>query len=349
MREGESRLKGEDTSIRRMLGAALKISVTVLVLAVIVWKLDLEDSVRVLSSLSGIAATLGVAMVLAQALVASQRIALIAARFGASVSRSSLFRITLESMFFSQTFVSFLGGDTLRVWRLRQSGLSLTDATSAVTLDRFIGIVVNHVFLLASLPWLLLHVREASVKYVAILLAVVGTVGFFFVLSLGFMRGRNGNLHRMRLRVASSGIGVLLVEASTIGRYFFLEPQMVFAASALSLLIVLANVCIFVVILVGLGVDPPAALACALLVPAILEIAMLPISIAGWGIREAATIVAFGSIGVSANQAFGASFTFGLSIVGVSLIGGGLWLIDRGKQPPVMVASEASSTPPAAE
>ena len=265
------------------------------------------------------------------------------------ISRTSLFRITLESMFFSQTFVSFLGGDTLRIWRLRQSGLSLTDATSAVTLDRFIGIVVNHVFLLASLPWLLLHVRDASVRYVAILLAVVGTVGFFLVLFLGRMRDRNGALHRLRLRMAPGGIGMLLVEVSTIGRYFFQKGRMVLVVSAWSLLIVLANVAFFVVILIGLGVDPSTAFACSLLVPAILEIAMLPISIAGWGIREAATIVAFGSLGVSANQAFGASFAFGLSIVAVSLIGGGLWLIDRRKQPALAAAVEAGSAPPAAE
>ncbi len=340
-------MKGEDANIRHFLGTALKVSVTVLVLAIIVWKLDFADSIRVLSSLSGVAATLGVAMVLAQTLVASQRITLIAAQFGASISRASLFRMTLESMFFSQTFVSFLGGDTLRIWRLRQSGLSLTDSTSAVTLDRFIGIVVNHVFLLASLPWLLLHVRDASVRYVAILLAVVGTVGFFLVLFLGLMRDRNGALHRLRLRMAPAGIGMLLIEVSTIGRYFFQKGRMVLVVSAWSLLIVLANVAFFVVILIGLGVDPSTAFACSLLVPAILEIAMLPISIAGWGIREAATIVAFGSLGVSANQAFGASFAFGLSIVAVSLIGGGLWLIDRRKHPSLVAAVEASSTPAA--
>jgi hypothetical protein len=44
-------------------------------------------------------------------------------------------------MFFSQTFISFLG--RLGVWRIRQLGLALPKASFAVVLDRLIGTAVT--------------------------------------------------------------------------------------------------------------------------------------------------------------------------------------------------------------
>src|SRR3954465_296445 len=78
-----------------------------------------------------------------------------------------------------------------------------------------------------------------------------------------------------------------------------------------------------------MGVTLPLALGCALLVPAIMEIAMLPISLAGWGVREGAAVVAFGALGLPADYALGASVAFGLTVAAVSMLGGILWLVDR--------------------
>ena len=87
----------------------------------------------------------------------------------------------------------------------------------------------------------------------------------------------------------------------------------------------------FAVVLIGMGVDAKLAFGCALLVPAVMEIAMLPISIAGWGVREGASIVAFGTLGLPPHNALGASVAFGLIVAAVSLIGGILWAGDRRK------------------
>jgi glycosyltransferase 2 family protein len=67
------------------------------------------------------------------------------------------------------------------------------------------------------------------------------------------------------------------------------------------------------------------------LAPAIMEIASLPISLAGWGVREGAAVVAFGALGLPAEQALGASLAFGLLLAAVSMIGGVLWLRRRGR------------------
>jgi hypothetical protein len=61
----------------------------------------------------------------------------------------------------------------------------------------------------------------------------------------------------------------------------------------------------------------------------VMEIAMLPISIAGWGVREGMAIIAFSSFGVPSNVAFASSIVFALIILAVGLVGGALWLVDR--------------------
>ena len=56
---------------------------------------------------------------------------------------------------------------------------------------------------------------------------------------------------------------------------------------------------------------------------------MLPVSIAGWGVREGVAILAFSSFGVTSTVALGASLMFGLIGLAVGLVGGLLWLIDH--------------------
>jgi hypothetical protein len=60
-----------------------------------------------------------------------------------------------------------------------------------------------------------------------------------------------------------------------------------------------------------------------------MEIAMLPISIAGWGVREGVAIIAFSGFGVPSPVALGSSLLFGLIVLAVGLVGGLLWLVDH--------------------
>jgi uncharacterized membrane protein YbhN (UPF0104 family) len=64
---------------------------------------------------------------------------------------------------------------------------------------------------------------------------------------------------------------------------------------------------------------------CILLVPPVILVTVVPISIAGWGVREGAMVVAFGFIDVPASAAFAVSVLFGLTVAAASLPGSVLW------------------------
>jgi glycosyltransferase 2 family protein len=306
----------------------LKLSVTALILTLLIRQFDIRSMMNTLSTISPYAISVAIMAVLTQSLVAAGRLVMVVARFGPRFGLNDSYRVTLESTFFSQTFISFLGGDALRIWRIRRLGLTLPKATSAVVLDRLIGTLVNHAFLLATLPWFLSSEVNSSIKVILVVLAVAGVTAFAMLLLLGSRRGRGSILDLLPVRIRTGAVSGFIVEISTVGRELLASGRVpwVFVLSAL---ITSINIVIFALILSGMGVDFPLAVGCALLVPAIMEIAMLPISLAGWGVREGAAIVAFGALGLPADQALGASIAFGLIVAAVSMLGGVLWLVDR--------------------
>jgi hypothetical protein len=207
--------------------------------------------------------------------------------------------------------------------------LGLSKATSAVVFDRLIGTLINHIFLLATLPWFLGSAASRTVKVILVVIAAAGVVGFGLVLLLGYMRGRVVILDRMPLRIRSGLAAAFAAETSALVHDILMNHRRLAWIIVLSSLITLANMLIFLLILSGMGVALSLAVGCALLVPAVVEISMLPISLAGWGVREGAAVVAFGALGLPADQALGASIAFGLTVAAVSMLGGVLWLVDR--------------------
>ena len=71
------------------------------------------------------------------------------------------------------------------------------------------------------------------------------------------------------------------------------------------------------------------------LVPPIILISMIPISIAGWGVRENAMVVAFAYAGLPESDGLVVSLLFGAAFFVVGAIGGLIWIAsaDRARTP----------------
>jgi len=61
-------------------------------------------------------------------------------------------------------------------------------------------------------------------------------------------------------------------------------------------------------------------------------LAMLPISVAGWGVREGAMVVAMGLLGVAREDALATSVLFGFAAAGSAIPGLLLWFISDRNQ-----------------
>jgi len=67
------------------------------------------------------------------------------------------------------------------------------------------------------------------------------------------------------------------------------------------------------------------------LVPPVMLITMLPISIAGWGVREATMGLAFGYAGLMASEGVNISLLYGAVSFIVGLVGGLVWILSAEK------------------
>ncbi|WP_031335606.1 lysylphosphatidylglycerol synthase domain-containing protein, partial [Rhodopseudomonas sp. B29] len=67
------------------------------------------------------------------------------------------------------------------------------------------------------------------------------------------------------------------------------------------------------------------------LVPIVMLITVIPISIAGWGLREASMGLAFGYAGIGASEGVNVSLLFGAVYFVVGALGGLIWILSAEK------------------
>ena len=70
---------------------------------------------------------------------------------------------------------------------------------------------------------------------------------------------------------------------------------------------------------------------CLVLVPGVMLLSAVPVSIAGWGVREAVMVAAMGLLGVATDASTSLSLIYGFIMVVIGLVGGVLWFANPDK------------------
>ena len=82
---------------------------------------------------------------------------------------------------------------------------------------------------------------------------------------------------------------------------------------------------------VAIGADVP-LLYTVFLVPPVILVTVIPISIAGWGLREGAMVAAFGYAGLAPGDGLIVSLLFGAGYLVMGVLGGLIWIATSGRQ-----------------
>ena len=123
-----------------------------------------------------------------------------------------------------------------------------------------------------------------------------------------------------------------LAEAAAIAGSLLVKPGAGGAVLALSVGVHLLTVA--VAWLAALSVAAPFSFLQALmLVPPILLVSMIPVSIAGWGLREGAMVMGFVYAGLAPDDGLLVSVLLGGAMLAVGMIGGAVWLADGARRP----------------
>jgi glycosyltransferase 2 family protein len=307
--------------MRRILLSAIKILVSVALLYLALRKANFAD----LASRIGVASLgwigLAIAVTFLQIFIGVLRWRIVSAACGAPLPVRQAMRYNLIGTFFNQTLPSSIGGDAVRLWLVARAGAGWRAATYSIFVDRAIGLIALAVIIVASLPWSyhLIGDRYGRTALVLIdLAALAGGAGFLLLGALPWpWLKRWWGTHHLH---ACAVIANRVIFSRQSG------PQI----AVLSLLVhVLAVVIAWCVVQ---SIAAPVAFGQIFqLIPPVMLITMLPISIAGWGVREATMGLAFGYAGLMTNEGINISLLYGAVSFIVGAFGGLVWVFSAEK------------------
>jgi hypothetical protein len=155
-------------------------------------------------------------------------------------------------MFFSQAFISLLGGDIFRAWRLRSSGLLPVNIARAVIFDRLNALFLNHFLLvLAVLPVLPL-ISDREIALGIVIIALGGLVGLAALVVVGMAIDRVRDLAPVLRTTEGSRAVAAALDIAVVGR-FFVKGRRSIEISLFSLIGVLINCVLILLLLIGMG------------------------------------------------------------------------------------------------
>jgi uncharacterized membrane protein YbhN (UPF0104 family) len=223
-------------------------------------------------------------------------------------------RSYLKGMFFNQGLPTSIGGDAMRVLDVARQGFRKRDALYGVMLDRIVGLTALLMLNLIAhtLSPQLLPSRVYSLTMILVLSGVV-LFGLAFALrDLAWLdaypRLEVAKTLSARLHQAFSAHRAVLVILS-LGIHLLAMMCFYVTGSALGLQY---NLMTYLVVV------PPA-----------IFLTLIPISLAGWGMREGALVALFSLIGADKAAVLTMSILYGFILIAVSVLGLVVYLADR--------------------
>jgi uncharacterized membrane protein YbhN (UPF0104 family) len=303
--------------MRQFVSLAAKVAISALLLYFALRRLDLVTLGERLKHADIGWLVAAMALTAIQVALASARWQQVALQCGAELSLPRAFRLSLIATFFNQVLPSTVGGDAVRVWMLARGGAGWEKATYSVLLDRFIGVLALAVLVVLCLPWALELIHN-PVGRIALLLIGFGSIaGAAAFMALGSLRWD---------WLQSFWPIQHLTKLAVTARALFASGQRAAVVIALSLTIHVLSAAI--AWCAARAVAAPFEFVHALLlIPPVILIATVPISIAGWGVRESALMLAFGYAGLPPGDGLLVSVLIGVTMFAVGLGGGAAWLV----------------------
>lgn len=310
--------------MKKWLRALAKIAVSCLLLAVLLWQVDLQVLVERLRGLSPGFIVFAWGYYAVCQLLSSYRWQMFLSAKGIPVPVPTLFSYYMIGMFLNNFLPGAVGGDAAKTYYLYRRTGQGHYALGSVFLERFAGLLglslMSIVALVIGLPW----IREPL-----ILAAVAGTALFLLVVVLGlWWAPLSPPIQNLLGRVLPGSIGPRLQQLYEALAGYRQYPGTILRAVALSMVIQGLYALYYGVVAWGLGISID-VLYFLLFLPVVTLAMLAPISLGGWGVREAMLVFLFSRVGVAAVDVLAVSLTAHLLSTLLSLWGGLLWLWHR--------------------
>src|SRR5271155_5589351 len=307
--------------MRRILSSAIKILVSAALLYLALRKVNFVDLAARIDLNSAGWLALAVAVTFLQIFVGVLRWCEISAECGAPLTTRQAMHYNVIGAFFNQTLPSSIGGDAVRLWLVARAGAGWRAATYSIFVDRAVGLIALAIIIVASLPWSYQLIGDAYGRSALALIDFAALAGGAAFLVLGMLPWP-----WLRQWWATHHIHACAVIANRVIFSKKNEPTIAVLSFLVHFLAVVIAWCVVQSIAAPVGFDQP-----FLRIPPVMLITMLPISIAGWGGREATMGLAFGYAGLVTEEGINISLLYGAVSFFVGAIGGLVWVFSAEK------------------
>ncbi len=257
---------------------------------------------------------------------------------GAKLPLATAIRFSFIGQFFSQVLPSTVGGDAARIWLLARGGAGWPTAIYSVLIDRVVGVAALAALVVACLPWTLNLIRDPVARAALAVIGAGALGGALIFLALGARHLRVMERWSLTRHLATASrlawqlcrsVAGLRVAALSFAIHFMTAAVAWGAAMAVHASLEFVH-------------------ALFLVLPVIL-IATVPVSIAGWGVRESAMVLAFSYAGLPESDGLIVSILFGLATLAIGAIGGLVWVASgyRWRSVKAIEADARAHDPPA--
>ncbi|MGY8959159.1 MAG: lysylphosphatidylglycerol synthase transmembrane domain-containing protein [Alphaproteobacteria bacterium] len=291
---------------------ALKVAVTGSLLWWLAQQMDFAAVFVAVKALNPVPVGLAFLVLLSYGVVSAERWRRICRALRIGLSFPVAVRLFFISMFFNQTLSTTIGGDAARVWLLRNYGFSATVVVAGIVYERVAGFLGLGVLALAAAFGIANPVLWGAPLFAGIVAMVLIILAMAASPPAGprWLR-KVRRAARLARRIFISRNGVLLVALSVA----------IHGVGGLALYLVAAAMGMNVDVWVFLLATPPA-----------LMLATLPVSIGGWGVREAVLVAVLTPFGAASADAFLLSVIFGVMVMVAGLPGGLIWVLSAGSR-----------------
>ncbi len=319
--------------MRRPLLLLLKAAISILLLYMSLRSVDLAALAERLSRLDIGWIAIALALLNAQVVLLAIRWRSIVTECGPRLAFAAALRITFIAAFFSQVLPSTIGGDAARIWLLARRGGGWASATYSVLLDRIAGICALALIVIACLPWTLNLVHNSIARSFLLLIGGGAVAGACVFMAIGVLRWRLFDQWALTRH---------LVKVSRVGWRLCASRRSIISIGAISLSVHLLTIVVAWCFVQAVSASASFALL-LFLVPPVILIATVPVSIAGWGVREGGMIIAFAYAGLAQSDGLIVSVLLGLTAFAIGTIGGIAWIMGDARLPAAPPNSGASS------
>lgn len=315
-KQAELRLPASLT--RRQLALILvKFAFSITLMAFILSRISLNTLADLATNVDAWPLLAACVLLLSQYPLAGWRWKIVLESCGTDAAVARLQALVWIGQFVNQVMPTFMVGDAVRAWYLHREGISGRASVSSLVIDRVAG-MVGLLVLIVIMGTVIVDKIGGAPAWTILGLAVGGTIAA----AAGCLICRI--VARLRLLAKWPPVEYLVEHIWTVAADWRKLSLIMILACGTNLIAGLAAYLLAIALHIELALGDALAL-----FPVALFATLLPISIAGWGVRESTLVLLLGWVGISAEQAFAFSVGYGFITVVEAVPGGLIWMLWR--------------------